>query len=329
LDQFRTAYISTSLEPDEIAMHWSLTYEEKPAILKIYAATGPGTPPAFVPNDVQDVGWGTLDWGQMFDNIKELAIAVSPMAAGGMEMGLGELKKKIGVDIRTDILGQMGDDLWTVSYIDPEADDLKAKDKDEDKPEAQDPAAAFQNAFAGLSMANQSQVVGIALKDSKAFELSLKSIFNTLAPGEGLFEDREFMGKTIHQFKGTPPNLQVAWLIHNDTMMFSVGKPALLDKILAGMDKKPASPLISESYVQAALAKLPPGGVSTSYSNAGQLIDTVFAALKPVMADEAEGEAAEVINNLPDKLNLPWQFVSRMYLGDHAADVRIRLSIKP
>ncbi len=333
LDQFRMAFLDTNLEGDTAAMHLGLTYAEKPAILKVYAATGPGTPPAFVPSDVQEVAWGTMDWGKMFDAIKELATAVSPMAAGGIDVGLAEVKKNIGVDLRTDLLGQMGDDLWSVSHLDPEdaaKAAAKAKEEDaneEDEDEASGPGAGV---FSALALTEgQSQVIGIALRDSKAFALSLKSMFNTLAPGEGLFEEREYMGKTIYQFKGTPPGMVISWLIHNDMWIFSVGKPGLLEKVLGGMDKKPASPLILEPHVQAALAKLPEGGVSSSYANAGQMIDLVFGTLKPMLLEQAEGEAAEALENLPDKLNLPWHLVSRMYLGEKSTDVRIRLSAKP
>ena len=344
LDQFRLAFVGAALETEDAALHLGLTYAEKPALLKIYAATGPGTPPAFVPDDAQEASWGTMDWGKMFDQIKELAMAVSPMAAGGMEMGLAEVKKKIGVDLRTDLLGQMGDDLWSVSQMDPpseeETDQGKTaedeKDAGEEKADGDDDGDDGENEEAGnnplsaLALTEgQSQVIGIALRDSKAFNLSLKSMFNTIAPGEGLFEDREFMGLTIHQVKGTPDNMSLAWLIHNDTMILSLGKTALLEKILAGMEKKPARPLVQEPHVKAALAKLPDGGVSSTYADAGKMIDAMLGMIKPLLAEQAEGEAADFIENLPDQLDLPWALVSRTYLGDRSMDVRIRLSRKP
>ena len=68
LDQFRAAFVATMLKPEDAAMPFGLTYAGKPAILKIYAATGPGTPPAFIPSDVQEVSWGTLDWGTFYYN---------------------------------------------------------------------------------------------------------------------------------------------------------------------------------------------------------------------------------------------------------------------
>ena len=154
-------------------------------------------------------------------------------------------------------------------------------------------------------------------------------MINTLAPGQALFEDRDFMGVKIHQVKGTPPNMSVAWLIHRDTLIFSIGKSELLEKVLGGMEKKPGNPLIAEPHVKAAFAKLPEGGVSSGYLNAGQMMDVILGALKPVLQDQMEGEAAEIMKALPDKLDLPWYVVTRTYLGDQAADVRLRLSAKP
>jgi len=329
LDQFRTAFVATAIESEDAALHMGLTYAEKPALLKIYAATGPGTPPAFVPSDVQEVSWGTLDWGKMFDNIKELAIAVSPMAAGGIDMGLAEAKKSIGVDLRADLLGQMGDDVWSVSQIEPLTDEEKAAKAKKSKDEAD--AGAGLNSFAALAagQAGQSEVIGIALKDSKAVALSLKTMINTVASEEALFEDREFMGKTIHQVKNTPPEMSISWLIDKDTMILSIGKTTLLEKILGGMEKKPASPLVLEPRVQAALAKLPEGGVSSSYADAGLMIDSLLGMLKPLVIEQVEGEAADMLKSIPDQLALPWQLVSRSYLGDKSAEVRLRLSNKP
>ena len=76
-------------------------------------------------------------------------------------------------------------------------------------------------------------------------------------------------------------------------------------------------------------AKLPDGHISAGYANAGQMIDIVFGALKPMLEEEAEGEAAEVLENLPDKLNLNWQSASRVYIGPQSADLRVRISNKP
>jgi hypothetical protein len=327
LDQLRAAFISTSVGTEDAAMHLGLTYAEKPAILKIYAATGPGVAPAFVPSDVQEVSWGTLDWGKMFDNIKEMAIAISPLAGGGIDMGLNEAKNKIGIDLRTDLFGQLGDNLWSVSHVEALTDEEKAKAKAK-KSEDQDSSS---NPFAALaaSQAGQSQVIGIALRDSKAFALSLKTMINTLASEEALFDNREFMGKTIHQIKGTPPEMNVAWLIDNDTLILSIGKTELLEKILGGMEKKPATPLIEAAHVKAALAKLPEGGVSSSYMDAGQTIDAVIGMLKPLIAEQASGETADTINSFPDKLDIGWQLVSRLHLAEKSTDVNLRLSNKP
>ena len=323
LDQLRMAFFSTKIEAEDVGMHMGLTYKEKPALVKIYAANGPGTPPAFVPGDVQDVGWGTMDWGKMFDAIKELAAAVSPIAAGGMDTGLAELKKMIGVDIRTDLFGQMGDDLWTASYLDPE--DAAPAEKPDENPDA---VPGF--ALSALALTEgQSQVIGIGLRDSKAFALSLKSMFNTLSPDGGLFEEREFMGKTIFEVKNVPAGLKLSWLIDNDTWILNIGKSALLDKLIGGMAKKPAEPLVLQPHVQAALAKLPAGGVSSSYADAGQLLGMVYSTLKPMMGEQFDGEAAAMIGKFPDKLDVKWQVVSRMFLTDQSADMHIRLSNKP
>ncbi len=336
LDQFRAAFVATTLETEDAAMHYGLTYAEKPAIIKIYAAKGPGTPPAFVPADVQELSWGTMDWGAFYDNITQLATAVSPMAAGGIEMGTNELKKKIGVDLRKDILGQMGDGLWSTSHRELPAAKPSGKGTGAASKEDTDDAEKTTSPFDAFTK-GQSQVMGIALRDAKAFSLSLNSIFNTLAPGEAFFEDRDFMGTTIHQIKALQDTMPVAWLIHQDTMILSIGKSDLLEKILGGMAKPPTRPLMEEPHVKSALAKLPDGGVSSGYADAGHLIDAMLSLFKTTMGtaisdvvEEKDGkEVSEVVNSIPDRLNLPWHLVTRLYLDERSTDIRIRLSAKP
>lgn len=319
-DQLRTAFMAWDLQGEELDFHASLTYAEKPGLLKLYAANGPGEPPLFAPEDAGEVGWGTMDWGKLFDNLKEVAAAVSPMAAGGLDMGVNTLKTKIGVDIRKDILGQMGDNLWSFSKV-----TLMDKDKKADAEEALD-----GNPFGALGI-GQSQVLGIALRDAKAFELSLKSIFNTAAPGQALFEDREYLGSTIHTVKNLPPPVQMAWLIKADTLIISIGQPDLLEKALANMEKKPATPLLEREFVQKAFAKLPDGQVSAGYYDAGMLADAMIQGMKGAMAGFGgdEGEFGEALSALPDKLDIPLSVVTRAYISDKSADLRMRTVVKP
>jgi hypothetical protein len=331
LDQFRIAFLATTFEPEDIAMHMGITYAEKPALMKIYAAKGPGVPPAFIPADVQEISWGTFDWGAMYDNLTAMATAVSPMAAGTIEMGTTEMKKMMGVDLRKDVLGQMGDALWSASHSDPV--EAKAEGKGADAPgkDEGDAEESPTDALSALAFAEgESEVIGIGLKDTKAFELSLKTIFNTMAPGEGLFDDRKFMGTTIHQVKGLPEEMKVAWLIHNETLILSIGKPDLLEKIIGGMAKAPANSLVEAPHVKAALAKLPEGGVSTAYADAGRMMEMMLLPMTELMNGmSAEGDVAEIMELIPEKLDLPWVMVSRMYLGDQSMDLRFRLSAKP
>ncbi|MES2708884.1 MAG: hypothetical protein V4726_19980 [Verrucomicrobiota bacterium] len=319
VDQFRGAFMAWDLQGDAVDFHASLTYAQKPALLKLYAATGPGEPPLFAPLDAQEVSWGTMDWGKMFDNLKELAVSVSPMAAGGIEMGLNTVKTKIGVDLRKDILGQMGDNLWSLSKATPPEKGAKVEKEEDD-----------ENPLSSLGLENQSQLLGIALRDAKAFELSLKSIFNTAAPGQALFEDRDYLGNTIHEIKGLPPAVRISWLIKSDTLILSIGKPELLEKALAGMDKKPATPLLEQDFVKSAFAKLPEGQNSAAYYDAGMLLDAVVEGMKSTLENIGPGnEFGKAISDLPDHLDLPLFIVTRTYLSDKSADLRLRLAVKP
>lgn len=325
MDQFRTAYMAWDLQGEVLDFHAAVSYERKPAILKIYTANGPGEPPLFAPSDAMQVSWGTFDWGKSFEQIKELAAAISPVAGGGLEMGMNTLKSKIGVDLHKDVLAHMGDNLWTVAKSLPAEKDAKAAkdnndDDDDDEDEAPDIAAP-----------KDSQLIGIALRDSKAFDLSVKSILNAVAPGAAIFNDREYMGNTIREVKDSPPGQRIAWLIKGDTLILSVGEPELLEKVLAGMDKKPAAPLLEEDFVKSAFAGLPDGHVASSYYDTGKMINALLPTVKAFLEnfDDGESPLGELLESLPDQVDLPFFAVDRSYISDKSVDVRLRLSQKP
>ncbi|MDB6133151.1 MAG: hypothetical protein JWM59_1394 [Verrucomicrobiales bacterium] len=323
MDQFRTAFMAWDLQGEVLDFHAAVSYERKPAILKLYTANGPGEPPLFAPSDAMQVSWGTFDWGKMFEQLKELAAAISPVAGGGLEMGMNTLKSKIGVDLHKDVLAHMGDNLWTVAKTLPAEKDAKSakeKKQDEDEDEALDNA--------GLK---ESQLVGIALRDSKAFELSVKSILNAVAPGTAIFDDREYMGNTIREVKDSPPGQRIAWLVKGDTLILSVGEPDLLEKVLAGMDKKPAAPLLEEDFVKSAFASLPDGHVASSYYDTGKMVNALLPTVKTLLEnfDDGESPLGDFLESLPDQVDLPFFAVDRSYVSDKSVDVRLRLSQKP
>lgn len=309
LKQIRTGIIALDLQEDALECRAVVTYDGKPAALSWYVTNGPGDPPLFAPADADDVSWGTLDFGRMFDELRNIAVAFGPVVGGGLEMAVNTVKTKSGVDLREDIFGQMGDNYWSVNRgaFDEEA---IAGDDDEDIPAV-----------------DASAVMGVALRDARAFDLSLTSLFNSLAPGKALFDDREYLGSTIHRIRELPPSMEVAWMIHNDMLILSVGKPDLLEQILGGMAKRPAEPLVTQDYVIEAFSKLPDGhvtsGVSSLSSFANLLIEFVRMAAGEV--DEGlPGALKEAIDALPDKVDFPGVSVSRGYVNDRLIGFRVR-----
>lgn len=328
-DKLQSAVVSISAAPETIDFAGFLTYSEKPGLLAALALPGSGAAPAFLPKGLQSAGYQQIDFGKTFENIEKLAGEIDPRASEGIAMALSMAQQKVGVDLRKDIINQLGPDVWLASL---------AKKGDETK-KSSDNGGGGRRAFGigaleMLFMGGGGDVVGIRLRDPKVFELALKTIFNKVAQEKGLFETREYQGFTINNVKGLPAESPVAWLIAQDWLILSVGPQGLLEQILARLGKSGDDGYFAQKNIARHLDAMRGGQAATGATDIGSAISDMLelfeAGFKQGFKEGSGGAEAPHVpfGELAKLLNVPLLSLDKAYIDDKHLEYRARIAPK-
>jgi hypothetical protein len=289
-----------------------MTFKEKPGVLKLVATSGPGTLPDFLPADATQGSYGTMSLDKMMGTIEEFLAETMPPVNAMVSVKLDEIRRQSGVDIKKDLLGNLGPDYWTVSGLPPGGLGSKLKKKGEDEvPGAEDMEA---------------QVFGFRLKDKKAFELAFSSILNWALPGQSLFEANDYQGFTVQQLKGSP--LPFGYVMTDDWFLFFGGPRVVLEKVLSRMRKGGGGEhLFSQAHVASAVKALPEGGNGTSYTDLGVLLGALVELAKQVPGGGKPNGFVD-FEALPDDLKLPLALSSRFFSEEGGMRVYMHIEEK-
>jgi hypothetical protein len=308
VDKFEAGYMIFDLGEQGVDMEFGVTYQKKPGLLEVIAIDGPGTAPEFIPVNANSAGYGTFHIDRVLPALEKILASTAPEAVEMLNKQIAELKEVASVDIRKDILANLGPDVWSASAP------------------AGTAAAINQLGKSALGLAmNEPQVLGLKLRDRKAIELALKSLINAFASGASIFDEREFQGFTISNLKNVP--MPVGYVITDDWLIVSVGEQALLEKILSRIKKPGGDSIFALPDVKTVIAALPGGDDGTSYMNVGSLISTLVGLLRE-MPDVPEMKEIVDFKKLPENPKIPLIMAMRTYLDDQALRFRLHVMEK-
>jgi Protein of unknown function (DUF3352) len=307
VDKFEAGYMLFDLADKAIAMEFGVTYQKKPAVLDVIAIDGPGAAPDFIPVTANSASYGTFHWDRVLPAIEKILSATAPEAVEALNKQLAELKELASVDVRKDILSNLGPDVWSASAPATTAAAVN------------NPAGA--DSFIGLALA-EPQVLGVKLRDRKAIELALKSLINAFGSGASIFDEREVQGFTINNLKGVP--MPVGYVITDDWLIFSAGEQGLLEKILSRIKKPGGDSIFSLPDVKDAIAALPANDDGTSYMDVGSLIGSIVGMLRE-LPDVPELKEIVDFKKLPENPKIPLIMAMRTYLDDQAMRIRMHM----
>ncbi len=310
VEKLDTAYMSFGVKGNGAHAEFGLTYHDKPAIMEFLAVDGPGTPPTFIPAEADSVGYGTIHLDRMLAVVEQVLAEADAGTAAMFASQLDSVRNNTGVDIKKNLLAHMGSEFWTATAPLPETGAKKKPADDEDEDELEP----------------ESTVMGLQLKDRKAFELSLTTLVNTFAPGGALFESRDVQGFTVKNIKNTP--MQVGFVFTDDWLIISVGPQEFLEKVLSRIKKGgEGDSIFSLPHVKAALAALPGDDDGTSYMDFEAFVRSLLPPLKQ-LADLGTFGPDVDSDSFPEKLDIPLALVSRTYRDAKALRVRIHIETK-
>jgi hypothetical protein len=309
VDKFDSVSLLGDFKGGAVTAELGVNYHDKPGLMSLMAVDGPGTVPDFLPPYATSGAYGTFVLERMMTAAEQVLKEAYPPFSAAMAVQLDEVKQKTGVDIKKDLLANLGPDMWSVTgelATPGKLSEKKGDDEDED-------------------LATEPQVFGLRVKDKKAFQLALKSLLNYVAPDQALFEDREYRGNTIRSMKGLP--MPVSYVLTDDWLIVNLGPEILLEDVLGRLKSPGGEHLFGQAHIRDAFKAFPAGDSGTSYLNFGDLLQTIVTLLRQLPEVEALDSIVD-LKALPEKLNLSLSLFSKSYLEDNGYRVHFRLEEK-
>ncbi len=296
LNKLDLLYGSADLSKGRSDFEFGLTFHGNPALFKVIAMDGPGIVPNFLPTDVYTGSYGTFHFDRALAAVESIMKEAVPAMGDMISTQLDEIKKEMGVDVRKDLLANIGPDIFSASQSLP---DSASKNDDE---------------------AVEPTVVGIKLKDRKAVELAVNTIINKSAPDAAMIEKREFQGATIKNIKGMP----IGFLFTDDWFVLSMGPQTLIEKVITRMGKGGDDHLFAQPQVKAAFEGLPPDDDGSTYFDMGPMLDSLLG-MAGGLGELPGFDKLINLKDLPKQMNLPLAMGVREYLDDKSFRVRAHI----
>src|SRR5581483_9248420 len=223
LDAVNELYLTANLGEDSANLDFGLT--------KLISYTDGAPPqPSFVPERCFAVSSVRFSLKNFYDAMEETLGGISPMFSGMFEGYAKNFNQRLGIDIRRDLIGSLGDQVVVANALND------AAGADAPITERLQPLYAF-------SVENAATL-------TNAVESIKHGLFGENA--DKVFEKRSYLGHDLYTFsppappapEGAPPQQQpkgFSYAITDHWLFLGVGSSALLESALQGLDGKQAS----------------------------------------------------------------------------------------
>lgn len=223
----------------------TILHPENPTgLLSLMRGSGSeAVPPAFVPGGIMAASVSRMDFGQIYDALLGTVGKLGPL---GMlvTMQIPQYETQMGFKIREDLFDSLDDEVLHV----------------------QDGEGS-----------QESQVMGIKIKDAGKLGGALEGLKRYISAGFGAFEESHFLGFTINTLKTSSYDTEISYCNTGKYLLISAGRQDALKKILGRM-KDPSGPgLWDDAHVQSLLTLAPKNYNSIGVTDASHLVSTVVS----------------------------------------------------
>ena len=281
LDVLQAGYAAVTLGETSIDVDAGLCYSENRGIVKLLTVSDkPCSRPAFLPADA--LGFSSVGFSVkgFWAALEELLTQASPGMAGMLQMGLGQLNAKCGVDLKKDLLGNLGDEMFTAKVMGPVAPGKTPALEDIDT------------------------LIGISVADKQGLETALEGLKGLAGGGTEMFEKRDYLGTPIQVFRMPTPGEAgkaeklVAYAVTDKVLLVCVGSTGPLESALAAL-AKPGASVWDRPEVVKALETLPPGAIGLGFEDIGKSLAFPESLKQMVGMMDGAGEYVDA-TALPD-----------------------------
>ena len=246
LDVLGECYAALRLEPTQARVDAGLAYSEERGLVRLLAyQPGPTSQPDWVPAKWSNLSTARFSVPKAYAGLESIVNAVSPVLFGMAQGQLRSFDKKLGIDLRRDLIGSLGDDVVTAYALPPGLEP-------ESVPE----------------WTRMDQLIAVSLSNEAAFLRSVNALKALAGPAaDQLFTSRDYLGTTLYTLNvPTAPATGSAargfsYAIAQSTLLVGIGSPATVESALQGMATGPGG-FWQRADVKAALAELPADAVS-------------------------------------------------------------------
>ena len=216
----------------------------------------------FVSKDVFTVSNGKNDLGQLWPKMENILKGVSPALHLLVTTQIQAFEDQSDVRIRTDLLGSLGDEMVSLSYLHQDNLDLE---------ELASPS---------------SSIYAISLRNAKLFDRTMRAMVDSVSQGNDLFEENEHRGVTIRSMRGLQgAGLSISYAISEGWLLLSMGEDRYLKQVINRMNNGKNS-LWDSAHVQNALNDLPRGIRQVDYVDVSKMFSFFEVMFEAIDDDE-------------------------------------------
>ena len=218
--------------------------------------------PSFVPGNVFTASYSGFDLGQLWPTIENIFLNISPLMKGMMDFQIQVLEKTHNINIRKDLLGNLGDQFCTFS-----------------KPLKFDSDKSFEEAMAGR------EIYAVSLRNSEQFDRNLQQVLQSMLKDK--LKTRSHKGTDIHYVEYIEESY-ISYAVTTQWLIVCIGNPSDINQVINQILEPPTDSLWSKTEVAAVLRDAPSGVVQWDYADIGNLFELLQSALNRLMEEELD-----------------------------------------
>jgi hypothetical protein len=315
-DTWREIFGAVRWRDDRTEVRFGTTYSEARGLTKILAYhDGPPPTPPLVSPKWAGVSSAKLSLKDAFSAVEEILENFNPAISGMVQGQIRATNKKLGIDLKRDLLGSLGDSVISANIVPPP-----------------DPTGEAATGIPRLQ-----QFFAVSLDDQDTFTKAVEAVRHGLGPNaESLFKTRDYLGEKIVTFQPGIPSASAAsqqfnYTIAKGFLFVSVGSAAPLETALQCFVGHQAS-FWEKPEVKELFAQLPANASAFQYQDLRQMISAVFQSFAaanammnhvphptPTEENEAGAEAPQRIvppkNGMVDPSAMPDAATIAQYWG--------------
>ena len=257
----------------------ALTYSDRRGLINLLAyEEGPAAQPAFVPARWVSAASMKYSLKKAYAALETILDQMSPVLYGMVDGQIKGLNRQLGIDLKRDLIGSIGNDVITGYALRP-------------------------GAAPGAPAADLDQFIGFSLENAEAFTNAVEALKRMGGPNlEQMLVKREYLGHSMFVF--TPPgdnpaSKGMSYAITPNFLFMGIGSPATVEAALQGLPGNQPS-LWQRPEVKTALSHMPANASAIQFQDTKALLGYAFDSAANMLGQTETAPAAAAVDENGD-----------------------------